>query len=314
MQTREGEAPTRRRGLRLGRRQRRTGSTASLVVFLVAPAILLAVFFKVWPIILGLYESTQQWRGASPDHFGVGLANYGRLIDDPATRAAFKNAFVVLLTLPVWVLLPLILAVMINERTPGWKFFRSVYFLPYVIAPIIVGLIFRQILAPSGVINTVLERIGLGVLARPWLADPTTALPVLIMVALWSFFGFGVLTYLAGLATIDQDLVDAAAVDGAGFWGRLFHVIMPLIRGVIGFWTVLTTAGMLIWMFPLIFALTQGGPGFETMMPEFLVFITTFRFLERGFGTAIGMVLFAVVALVSAATVRNLYVRAAKDA
>lgn len=301
--------PTSPRGLS-ARRRRQTKSTTALVVVLVAPAVLLALFFKVLPIILGLYQSTQQWRGASPDHFGVGLANYRRLVEDPATRAAFKNAFLVLLTLPVWVLLPLVLAVLINDRTPGWKFFRSVYFLPYVIAPIIVGLIFRQILAPDGAINIVLRRIGLGGIARPWLADPTTALPVLIAVALWSFFGFGVLTYLAGLATIDEDLFDAAAIDGAGFWATLFHMVIPNLRGVIGYWTVLTTAGMLVWMFPLIFALTQGGPGFATMMPEFLVFMTTFQFLERGFGTAIGMVLFAVVAVISAATVRNLYVGA----
>ena len=280
---------------------------------LVAPAVLLVLLFKGLPLVLGFYESTRQWRGASPEHFGVGLANYERLVSDPATQAAFQNALVVLATLPIWVLVPLVFAVLINERTPGWKFFRSVYFLPYIIAPIIVGLIFRQILAPDGAINTVLNRVGLGAVTRTWLADPATALPVLIVVALWSFFGFGVLTYLAGLAAIDEDLFNAAIVDGAGFWARLRYVVIPSLRDVIGYWTILTTAGMLIWMFPLIFALTQGGPGFETMMPEFLVFITTFQFLDRGFGTAIGMVLFVVVALVSAMTVRNLYARAARD-
>ena len=280
---------------------------------LVAPALILTLAFKVFPLVLGFYHSTRQWRGASTEHFGVGLDNYTRILSDPASRTAFKNALVVLATLPVWVFVPLLLAVLINERTPGWSFFRSVYFLPYVVAPIIVGLIFRQILAPEGAINTGLRLFGLDSLTRTWLADPTTALPVLITVALWSFFGFGVLTYLAGLATIDTSLFDAATVDGAGFWARLTHVVIPNLRDVILYWTVLTTAGMLIWMFPLIFALTQGGPGFETMMPEFLVFITTFQFLDRGFGTAIGMVLFVVVALLSVFTVRRLYNRASTN-
>ena len=296
--------------VRVSRRWSTPSSGTVLGFALVTPALLLAFVFKFVPLFLGMYQSTRRWRGASPEHVGVGLENYRRLLEDQATRTAFKNAFFVLLTLPVWVLVPLVLAVMINEKTPGWKFFRSVFFLPYIIAPIIVGLIFRQILAPDGVINVILERVGLESLARPWLAHPTTALAVLILVALWSFFGFGVLTYLAGLATIDSDMLDAAAVDGAGFWKRLVHVVVPSIRDVIGYWTVLTTAGMLIWMFPLIFALTQGGPGYGTMMPEFLVFITTFQFLNRGFGTAIGMTLFALVAVLSIATVRSLYTRA----
>jgi ABC-type sugar transport system permease subunit len=161
-------------------------------------------------------------------------------------------------------------------------------------------------------LNVLIRATPFDFLAQTWLSNTATALPSLVAVALWSFFGFGVITYLAGLATIPEEVLEAAEIDGAGYWAKLLRIIVPLMKSVIGYWTVLCASGMLVWMFPLIYALTQGGPGNATMLPEFLVFLTTFQFLERGYGTTVGMALFVFVALISGYTVRHMYVQATR--
>jgi raffinose/stachyose/melibiose transport system permease protein len=275
-------------------------------VLFVIPALLLAVPFKIYPLLRGLYDSTLMWEGTTLVGF-VGLANYERMLHDEKLLGSFLNAFKIVLTLPIWVLLPMVLAFLIFQRTPGWSFFRATYFLPYTISPFIVGMIFREILQQSGPVNAFLKSIGLGFLAVAWLGKSSTALWVLDAVVLWSLTGLGVITYLAGFATISEEILEAATLDGAGFWSKFFLIILPLMRPVMGYWAILCTGGMFIWMFPFIHALTEGGPGFTTMLPEYLVYLTAFRFVERGYGTAIGVVLFFFVLTFSFLQVRHMY-------
>jgi len=275
-------------------------------ILFVLPALALAIPFKIFPLLRGLYESTLMWQGTTFVGY-VGLANYQRMLGDEVLQAAFLNAFKIVLTLPIWVLLPMVLAFLIFQRTPGWGLFRATYFLPYTISPLIVGMIFREILQNSGPLNSFLKSIGLGFAALPWLAKSGTALWALDAVVLWSLTGLGVITYLAGFATISEEILEAATLDGAGFWAKFFRVVLPLMRPVVGYWTILCTGGMFIWMFPFIHALTEGGPGFSTMLPEYLVYVTAFRFVERGYGTAIGVVLFFFVLSFSFLQVRHMY-------
>ncbi|MCB1470382.1 MAG: sugar ABC transporter permease [Rhizobiaceae bacterium] len=277
-----------------------------LVGLLVLPALILAVVFKLVPLVRAFWLSLLKTQGFYDPTF-AGISNYRSMLRDPMFEDAFRNALMVFLSLPVWVFMPLVIALLLFQRTPGWKFFRAAYFLPYMIAPVVVGIMFRQILSPDGPLNAMLISIGLAPLAIEWLNGPNSALFSLTAVALWSFFGLGVLTYLSGLSTVPQEVVEAARLDGAGFWRLLFNFALPLIRPVVGYWTVLCMSGMLIWMFPLVYALTRGGPGSATMMPEYLVFITTFEFLNRGKGAAIGMALFVFVAFISTFVVRQMY-------
>lgn len=287
-------------------RRRRSRRDLLVGVLFLLPGILLAVGFKLVPLIGGIELSMQRTQGFGDPVF-AGLDNYGRMLSDPVVLESFRNAVLVVLTLPVWVLLPLILAVLIHQKTPGWRAFRAAYFLPYTIAPIVVGIMFRQILAPDGPLNQILRSVGLGAFAIEWLNGTFSALFSLVGVALWCFFGYGVLTYLAGLSTVPAEVLEAARLDGAGFWRMLFQVILPLLKPVVGYWSVLCASGVLIWMFPLIYALTKGGPGNATTLPEFLVFLTTFQFLDRGYGAAIGIVLFLFVGAISAFAVRFMY-------
>ncbi|WDZ82946.1 carbohydrate ABC transporter permease [Micromonospora cathayae] len=273
---------------------------------LVLPALALVVMFKLVPLVRGVITSLESSSGFDSGGF-AGADNYTRMFDDPMVLTSFRNALLVVATLPFWVVIPLVLAVFIHQRAPGWTFFRAVYFVPYTIAPIVVGIMFRQILAPDGPINALLRTVGLEPLAIEWLNGRWSALFSLVAVALWSFFGLGVMTYLAGLATIPEEVMEAAYLDGAGFWRRLFSVVVPMLRPTVAYWSVLCASGVLIWLFPLIYALTQGGPGDATMLPEYLVFLTTFQFLDRGYGSAIGIALFVFVALLSVFSVRHMF-------
>lgn len=293
-------------GLRARWRNRHLRNEQLLGMALLLPGVLLAVVFKLVPLLRAIWLSLFVTRGFAAPTFG-GIANYRSIAQDPQFIGAFRNALVAFATLPIWVFVPLVLALLMYQRSPGWKFFRAAFFLPYMIAPVVVGIMFREILAPDGPLNAVLRGVGLGPLAIAWLQGQNSALLALVAVAFWSFFGFGVLTYMSGLAALPDDIMEAARLDGAGFWAILVHIAMPLIRPVMGYWTVLCMSGLLIWMFPLIYALTKGGPGSATMLPEYLVFTTTFQFLNRGRGAAIGMALFVFVALVSVFIVRRMY-------
>lgn len=298
-QARAGHSPLRRKSSR-------PDPAMLLGIALVVPAIALVVLFKLVPLIRAFMLSLYETQGFADPTFAW-FRNYEVMFRDPAFWGSFRNAAMVFATLPVWIIFPLLLALLIFQRTPGWKVFRAAYFLPYMIAPVVVGIMFRQILAPEGPLNALLIGIGLAPLAIEWLNGSTSALFSLTAVALWAFFGLGVLTYLSGLSTVPDEVIEAARLDGAGFWTMLVHIVAPLLKPVIGYWTVLCTSSMLIWMFPLIYALTRGGPGSATMLPEYLVFITTFEFLDRGRGAAIGMALFVFAALVSAMVVRRMY-------
>lgn len=291
-----------------GMRRRRDAMVGFLLVL---PAIILAFTFKIVPLFRGLYVSFFIFEMGEAAQW-VGLDNFTRMIHDPKVQEAFLNALKVISTLPVWVLLPLIISLLIFQRTPGWKFFRAVYFMPFTIAPVIVGQVFRELLHAQGPLNELLRTVKLDFFAISWLGDKRVALFSLVGVVLWSYFGLGVVTYLAGLGNISEEVFDAAALDGAGFFTRMFRIVIPLIFPVMGYWTILCTSGMLIWMFPFIFAMTEGGPGYSTMLPEYLVYITAFRFNERGYGTTIGVALFVFVFMFAIFQVRYMYISGTK--
>ncbi len=270
----------------------------------VVPAILLLVVFRFYPLLRGMGYALTDWDGMHPPEF-VGLANFERLLfRDPLFHDAIVNLFKVLLTLPIWVFLPLILALLIHQRVPGWRFFRAAFFFPYVLSAVIVAAIFTMVLKVDGALNSILRLVGLGALAVDWLGTLDTALPTVIGVALWATFGVGVIIYLAALATMEQDLLDAATVDGANWFQVLWHVVIPSIRPTIEFYTVLTVKMMLAGLFAYIFMLTSGGPGSATYLPEYLIWENMGKLNRLGYATAISTLVFFVFMIVIVIQVR----------
>ena len=173
---------------------------------------LLVALFRIFPLVWGFVLSLTDASGVSQGNF-IGLDNYRAIAADPTFRDSIENTLILIATLPAWVLLPLLLAILIHQGVPGGKVFRAVYFFPAVLSSVIVGSIFNVVLRFDGSLNALLKTVGL--VPVDWLGNGPTALASLIAVQLWSTFGMSLLIFMAGLSTVSQELVEAATLEGA---------------------------------------------------------------------------------------------------
>lgn len=270
-------------------------------LFFLAPALLLLFTFRLVPLGWGFVMSFTDASNSGNANW-VGTANYVKAIEDPTFQASVVNTLILLATMPAMVMLPMLLAILIHQGVPGGKFFRAVYFLPAVLSSVIVGAIFNVVLRYDGSLNAFLGSIGIDPI--DWLGSSSTALGSLIVVQLWSTFGMSVLIFMAGLTTVPDDIIEAARIDGARFWQRLFFVIIPSLRPIIEFVAVVTTVGLMTNMFGLIYVLTGGGPGTATTLPEFLIWLEQGKLNRPGYAAALSMFLFIMMAGVAYAQIR----------
>jgi len=269
-------------------------SAARAGYLFVAPALLLVITFRAVPAISALLHSLTRWNGVTPPTY-VGFANFARLLGDGEFWTALSHNLAIVCTIPLWILVSLVLALLIHQETPGWRFFRAAYFLPSVLSPVVIGLLFSALLRQNGPVNSVLSAIGLGGLATDWLGNANTALPTLIVIILWGIFGHGVIVFLAGLAAVPKETFEAARLDGATGWRFLWHIVIPSLRHVIEFWGV----NLVVWSFTSLFAFvyvtTNGGPGYSTMLVSYQVYLQAFEANRMGYACAIGTALFMMV-------------------
>jgi len=259
----------------------------------VLPAIVLVGLFRIFPLAWGFILSFTNSDGFGKSAF-VGIDNYVAVANDPAFRDSIENTLILIATLPIWVMLPLLLAILIHQGVPGGKIFRAVYFFPAVLSTVIIGSIFNVVLRFDGSLNAFLKAIGL--IPVDWLGNGATALGSLIAVQLWATFGMSLLIFMAGLSPVSKELIEAARLDGAKPLQIWVHVIIPALRPIIEFVAVVTTIGVLTSMFGLIYVLTAGGPGTATTLPEFLIWLEQGKMNQPGYAAAISMVLFVVMA------------------
>ncbi|WP_153394447.1 carbohydrate ABC transporter permease [Ornithinicoccus halotolerans] len=269
-------------------------------VLLVAPAVLVVVALRIVPLVMGAnYSLTGD--GADNGAF-VGLANYRTLLDDPVFRTALRNVGLLLVALPVAVSVPGILATFLFLRVPGHRLYRSVYFFPVVLSPVIIGAIFNVVLSFDGPANQLLVRLGM----QPvdWLGDGSIAMLTVIAVHIWATFGMALVIFMAGFATVDQSLLDAARVDGANLPQTVWHVIIPELSQTIQFVFVTTMIGMLTGMFGLLYIMTAGGPGGATYLPELYIWVQQGQMNRPALASAASMVLFVFMLVVGFAQLR----------
>ena len=198
----------------------------------VLPALLVYLFFVVYPFFYTIYLSLIKWDGAQPVKEFVGLTNYQALMADSRLWGALSHNLIwVILGTVTLIAIGLFLGVLLWHGVRGMVFFRIAYFLPVVLSPVAVGIIWTWIYNPQfGPINMVLKEVGLGFLAKGWLGDPDVALPALIVAGVWGYFGFCFVVIMAGLQNVNMNQIDAALVDGANAWQRLIYVIIPELR------------------------------------------------------------------------------------
>ena len=174
---------------------------------------------------------------------------------------AVRNNLKLLVVLPVVVALALVVAQVLFDRIRGWRLYRALIFLPYIVPVVVAALVFGQILQQNGLVNAVLRFLHLDFLAHDWLGDPGTAIWSLAGVVVWRELAFGVVLFLARMTQLPLDLYDAARVDGANWWQRLRHVTVPQMSTIIAFYCGIVLIALLSWVFNYVLVLTRGGPG-----------------------------------------------------
>jgi len=283
-----------------------------LYLALLIPVALL-LLFEWLPAFSALYNSLYIWNGGKV-HFYVGLEHYERMLSDRTFRVAITNLIgFVFFRVIMQTVLPFFAAEMIvNLRSQRWSYWWKIIFVfPMVVPQILNYLIWRFIYNPQvGLLNESLKLIGLEDYTQAWLGDPHTVMWALAFVRFPWLPTLQFLIILGGLQTIPQEVHESAAIDGAGFWRRLFYIDIPMTRRQITLAMILTMLFM-TQRFDLFLVMTDGGPGYSSMVPALQLFQSAFNFLEFGYASAIGVVLFvAMLAL----TVINLRVSAGATA
>ncbi len=278
--------PARARGVGRG-----APSWEIVAVFLL-PAFLLYTVFMIWPLAQSFYFSLFEFKGLARGAF-VGLRNFRELftrypVNEQLPRAFLHNIYFFVGTMLVQNTLGLLFAKLLYKPRFGKRFFQTVYTMPYLISALVVGYLWSLMLNPLfGPVNRLLKAVGLGALARPWLGDPATALPAIILANAWQWVGFPMLLFSAGLANIGEDLREAARIDGASRWRLFWSIELPLLLPVIGIVTVLTFIGNFN-VFGIVWAMggVNGEPAGATDVLGLVFYRTAFRGGVDAFGLA----------------------------
>lgn len=259
------------------------------------PAALVYGAFLLYPLLRAVHLSFFQWDGITLGQW-VGLDNYRDVVADAGLRAAFGHALVLVVFYAVLpLLIGLVLASILNRaRVRGLGFFRTVVFLPQVVAMVVVAVAWRQIYAPDGGLNDLLRAVGLESLTRGWLGDYTFALPAVGVIGTWFETGLVTVLLLAGMARIPAERYEAARLDGAGPLAELRAVTLPAVRGEVAVALTLTVIAALR-TFDLVYVTTSGGPGTSTTVPSYEVYHRAFELGQVGLAAAIGVCLTVVI-------------------
>jgi raffinose/stachyose/melibiose transport system permease protein len=262
------------------------------------PALAIFLLFFITPTLIGFYYSFTDWNINAEQIRFNGLDNYIELFKEPRLKTALLNTliFAAVVTL-MQNFLGLGLALILNEALKLRNLLRMIFFMPYVIAPIVIGYIFRAIYHPEhGIVNTMLDKAGLHFLVHDWLNDPKYALFSIMVTDLWRVAGFSMVVYLAGLQFIPKDLIESSSMDGAKYWQRFRSIIFPLLAPALTVNVLLSMIGSMK-VFEMVMVLTEGGPGYTTE-----VFYTYIRGMFStglfGYATAVNVVLFILVSIV----------------
>ena len=266
-----------------------------------SPAVVLLVVFFLVPALLafGLAFTNARLISRRPARL-IGLDNFATLFTDSVFWASLRNTlYFAAVVVPVQAGLALVLALLVNAKVRGTNFFRTVYFLPVVTSMVVISLLWRFIYEPDGLLNHVISGVTFGhAHGTDWLNNPSTAMPAIMFMSIWQAVGFHMIIWLAGLQTIPAELYEAAAIDGASGWQKFRFVTWPGLVATRTFILVTITIAALS-LFTQISVMTQGGPLDHTTTVVFMAVRTGYEQQSTGYASAISLVFFVLVLLVS---------------
>ncbi|MGO2189064.1 MAG: carbohydrate ABC transporter permease [Microbacterium gubbeenense] len=277
-----------------GLRQRRAGNVKFGHWWWALPGVLLVLAIHYGATSIGSFFAFTDWTGIGSFEF-IGLDNFRAIFTDSGYLLALGNTLLIAILSVVGSNIGgLALAVALNRLLKTRYALRVVFFMPVVLSPLATAYIWRFIFEYNGPINVFLESVGLGEFARPWLADPTYAIWTVLLVVVWQTTGFAMVIYMAGLAGVQPETEEAAALDGAGLWQRFWHVTLPGIRPAVA---IATTLGLVqgLRVFDQILALTGGGPAGATETLATQVYKEAFSLGNFGFGAALALLLTVII-------------------
>ncbi|OXM85263.1 carbohydrate ABC transporter permease [Paenibacillus rigui] len=267
----------------------------------VSPMLIGVTIFVLIPIIATFVLSFSDWNfimGFNGFKWG-GLDNYQKLFHDPQFLKSLRNNAIFLLTVPVYLIISIVLAILIDKHVYFKSFFKVAYFMPYISSVVAVAIVWQVLFHPSaGPVNQFL--MSLGVSNPPkWIADPDYALISVMMISVWISIGFNLIVYIAALQSIPKDLYEAADIDGANGWVKFKSITLPMLSPTT-FFLMITGFISTFKVFELIAVLTQGGPVGSTSMLVWYLYDTAFTNLKLGYASSMSTVLFLLVLLITA--------------
>lgn len=257
------------------------------------PAVLGIIIFIIIPIFFSFGLSFAKWDLLNPIEF-VGFDNYKEILTEPLFGKILLNTVIFALATSIFgVIIPLILASILNRKIRGSEFFKTAYFLPFITPMIVIGIIWQWIFDPNiGLLNKVLQ------IHVNWLYDPHWAMPALIIVSVWKLIGYNMIIFLSSLSGISNSMFEAAKIDGADPIETFFYVTIPLLSPTI-FFVVIITAVSSFQIFDLIYLMTQGGPLDSTNVLVYAIYKNAFEYFNAGKASAIAYVLFIIILILT---------------
>lgn len=262
----------------------------------------LAVYFMIILVPVGMtfINSFTKWNGISATKTFVGLSNYAKALADTQFQRAFKNNIIWTV---FYVTIPVVLSLMIGmaitrKGMRGRDFFQAMYFIPYILSPVVVSIIWQTMFSPTvGMLSRVLQALGITSQSYGLLGDPDRALYGLIFTHIWSQLGFCIVIYVNGLQNVDPELYDAADIDGANWWQRLRSVTLPSLSSVT---TLLILVNLMnsFKTFNYVFLMTVGGPMQRTEVVAYRIYVEAFQFNKFGYASAEAIILSVIVCIV----------------
>jgi len=268
-------------------------------IYFILPALLIFSALFILPTVEGFYYSFTDWNTYAKNIHFIGLGNFGELLKEGILPLALKNTLIyAVFTTLLLNVVGFTLALALNEEMKFGTFFRTVFYMPVVIAGLIVGYIFKAIYNPDfGILNQFIRAIGMDFLARDWLNESGIAIFSIIMTEVWRSSGFCMIIYLAGIKTISKDLLEQSKVDGASYLQKVRHIVFPMIAPTFTV-NLLVTMISSLKVFEIVLVLTQGGPGYNTDVINTFIY-RNFAGGNWGYASAAGLVQTVIIGIIS---------------